>query len=207
MNKEEQQKSFMKYIRFGYHHPSMTKQAEERAALTDMSLVPNQAIPEKDIADQFDIEHSSTQAQAHLKSVKNMSRPLASTPLTSGKAKDIKMKIPITTNKPNIQKYIPIPHSVWPQVREILDQHVERGIIRDGDEPSAFCSSNFSGQEKRWQKYQTSIRWLIAKKLYSKEQRSGRAFSILPLSLNISFKSALHVTFLEQSFPFEMASL
>ena len=117
------------------------------------------------------------------------------------------MKIPITTNKPNIQKYIPIPHSVWSQVREILDQHVERGIIRDGDEPSAFCSSNFSGQEKRWQKYQTSIRWLIAKKLYSKEQRSGRAFSILPLSLNISFKSALHVTFLEQSFPFEMASL
>ena len=70
MNKEEQQESFMKYIRFGYHHPSMTKQAEERAALTDMSLVPNQAIPEKDIADQFDIEHSSTQAQAHLKSVK-----------------------------------------------------------------------------------------------------------------------------------------
>ena len=43
MNEEEQQEAFMKYIRFGYHHPSMTKQVEERAALTEMSLVPKEA--------------------------------------------------------------------------------------------------------------------------------------------------------------------
>ena len=142
MNEEEQQEAFMKYIRFGYHHPSMTKQVEERAALTEMSLVPKEAIPEKDTADQFDIEHLSPQAQAHLrKVVKKHIRAFSKHPFDLGKAKDIKMKIPITTNEPHIQKYIPIPHSVRPQVREILDQYVERGIIRECDEPSAFCSN------------------------------------------------------------------
>ena len=142
MNEEEQQEAFMKYIRFGYHHPSMTKQVEERAALTEMTLQKAEPIKEKDLAKQFDIDHLSSQAQSHVrKIVQQHKNAFSKHPFDLGKAKGIQMKIPITTDEPHIQKYIPIPHSIRPQVREILDQYVERGIIRECDEPSAFCSN------------------------------------------------------------------
>ena len=140
MNEEEQQEAFMKYIRYGYHHPSMTKQVEEKAALTEMTLQPTDPIPDKDLAKQFDVAHLPI--QAHLrKVVKENKEAFSKHPFDLGKAKGIKMKIPITTDQPHIQKYIPIPHSIRPQVRDILDQYVERGIIRECNEPSAFCSN------------------------------------------------------------------
>ena len=142
LNEEEQQEAFMKYIKFGYHHPSMTKQVEEKAALTEMSLQKVEPSENKDLADQFEIDHLSVQAQKHLKKVvKKHKDAFSKHPFDLGKAKGIQMKIPITSDEPHIQKYIPIPHSIRPQVREILDQYVERGIIRECDEPSAFCSN------------------------------------------------------------------
>ena len=141
LNEEEQQEAFLKYIKLGYHHPSMTKQVEDRAALTEMSLQKIEPI-EKDLAEQFEVDHLSAQAQKHIKSVVHKHKNAFSKhPFDLGKAKGIQMKIPITSEEPHIQKYIPIPHSIRPQVREILDQYVERGIIRECDEPSAFCSN------------------------------------------------------------------
>ena len=59
----------MKYIKFGYHHPSMTKQVEEKTAFTEMSLQKVEPSENKDLADQFEIDHLSDQAQKHLKKV------------------------------------------------------------------------------------------------------------------------------------------
>jgi hypothetical protein len=85
-------------------------------------------------------------------------------PFDLGKAKDIKMKIPITTKEPHIQKYIPIPHAIRPQVREILDQYLDRGIIRECDEPSAFCSNILVVKKKDGK----SIRLLLDGRLLNK---------------------------------------
>ena len=69
LNKEEQQEAFMKNIKFGYHHPSMTKQVEEKAALTEISLQKVEPSENKDLADQFEFNHLSDQAQKHLEKV------------------------------------------------------------------------------------------------------------------------------------------
>ena len=142
MNQEEQQEAFMKYIRYGYHHPSMTKQVEDKAGLTEMTLQDTKPSSDKELLEQFEIDHLPIKRQNQLKElVRKHKKAFSKHPFDLGKAKDIKMKIPITSTEPHIQKYIPIPHSVRPQVREILDQYVERGIIRECDEPSSFCSN------------------------------------------------------------------
>ena len=142
MSPEEQQEAFMKYIRYGYHHPSMTKQVEEKAGLTEMTLQNTTPASDKELLDQFELAHLPIKRRKQLRELVQRHRGAFSThPFDLGKAKDIKMKIPITSSEPHIQKYIPIPHSVRPQVREILDQYVERGIIRECDEPSTFCSN------------------------------------------------------------------
>ena len=61
--------------------------------------------------------------------------------LDLGKAKDIEMDIKIDETKPRIQKFMPLPHNVRTQVRQILDQMIEFGIIREFHEPSLFCSN------------------------------------------------------------------
>ena len=61
--------------------------------------------------------------------------------LDLGKAKDIEMDIKIDETKPRIQKFMPLPHNVRTQVRQILDQMIEFGIIRECHEPSLFCSN------------------------------------------------------------------
>ncbi len=51
------------------------------------------------------------------------------------------MKIEPISQEPHIQKYTPLAHAVREQVRAILDQMLEFGIIRECDEPSLFCSN------------------------------------------------------------------
>jgi hypothetical protein len=53
-----------------------------------------------------------------------------------GCSTDIEMDIPLLTKEPHIQKYIPVPHAARPQLRAVLDQMLEYGIIRECN----FCS-------------------------------------------------------------------
>ncbi len=45
MNEEEKEEAFLHYMKFGYHHPSMTKEVEENAALTALLLPVRGALP------------------------------------------------------------------------------------------------------------------------------------------------------------------
>ena len=51
------------------------------------------------------------------------------------------MTIEVDETKPRIQKYVPIPHAVRSQVKQVLDQLQQFGIIRECNEPSLFCSN------------------------------------------------------------------
>ncbi len=55
MTEEEKEMAFLEYMRHGYHHPSMTKIIEEKAALTTLELKSTKKVPEKDWHKLFDL--------------------------------------------------------------------------------------------------------------------------------------------------------
>lgn len=51
------------------------------------------------------------------------------------------MDIKLSTNTPRIQKYIPISYGAREKTKQILDQMLKYGIIRECNEPSPYCSN------------------------------------------------------------------
>ena len=142
LNEDEKEKAFQDYMKKGYHHPSMTKVVEDRAAMTELYLKSTVPVPDHLFETQFDVKHLPPKIQqmaleifrAHKEAFSKHAADL-------GCSKDIEMKIPLKSNEPHIQKYIPIPHACREQVRAVLDQYLEFDIIRECDEPSMFCSN------------------------------------------------------------------
>ena len=146
MTEEEKEEAFIGFLKRGYHHPSMTKEVEDKAALTELTLKNTVPISDEKFDDQFDLKHLHPQQKQFALQVFRKHLPAFSRHACDlGESKDIQMDIllkPEAGNKEHqIQKYIPIPHAVRGQVREILDQMLEFGIIRECDEPSLFCSN------------------------------------------------------------------
>jgi len=142
LNEEEKENAFMDYMRNGYHHPSMTKIVEDRAALTELYLKSTKAVPDHLFETQFDVAHLAPRMQEMALGIFRANIAAFSKHAADlGCAKDIEMKIPLKSNEPHVQKYIPVPHSLRPQLRAVLDQYLEYDIIRECDEPSSFCSN------------------------------------------------------------------
>jgi len=57
MNDEEKEEAFFHYMKFGYHHPSITKEVEDIAALTELKLINDKPLSDKDFETQFDLKH------------------------------------------------------------------------------------------------------------------------------------------------------
>ena len=142
MTEEEKEMAFLEYMRHGYHHPSMTKIIEEKAALTTLELKSTKKVPEKDWHKLFDLTHLSPQQQLEALDVflgnkaafSEHDRDLGCTNL-------VEMDIELTSDKLQIQAYQPIPHSIRGKVKEILDQLIEYGIVRECNEPSPIVSN------------------------------------------------------------------
>ena len=142
MSEEEKEEAFMDYMKYGYHHPSMTKEVENHAALTELYLKSTKPIKEEEFESQFDIKHLTPHdRQEAINIFKRNKSAFSRHACDLGKANNLEMTIPLTTTEPHIQKYIPIPHTVRDQVKLILDQMEEYGIIRECNEPSIFCSN------------------------------------------------------------------
>ena len=158
MNEEEKEDAFMSYLKRGYHHPSMTKEVEEKASLTEMYLKSTIPVPDSEFDAQFDLTHIPPRLRKYaIKIFRKNQAAFSKHACDLGKAKGIEMDIPLLTDKPHIQKYVPIPHAVRPQLRAVLDQMVEFGIIRICNEPSLFCSNLLVVKKKDGQ----SIRVLL----------------------------------------------
>ena len=142
LNEEEKENAFMDYMRNGFHHPSMTKVVEDRAALTELYLKSTVPVPDHLFEEQFDVKHLSPKMQQIALEIFRANKEAFSRHAADlGCSKDIEMKIPLKSNEPHVQKYIPIPHALRAQVRAVLDQFLEFDIIRECDEPSMFCSN------------------------------------------------------------------
>ena len=142
LNEEEKEEAFLDYMRKGYHHPSMTKVVEDRAALTELYLKSTKPVADEDFEAQFNVQHLKKQDRiTALQMFRKHKKAFSQHACDLGKASKITMNIPVTTEEPHIQKYVPIPHNVREQVKHILDQMLEFDIIRECDEPSSFCSN------------------------------------------------------------------
>ena len=142
MSETEKEDAFLDFLRKGYHHPSMTKVVEDKAALTELYLKSTEPIPDHLFESQFDVGHLPLSEQKFaLQKFRENKEAFSKHACDIGCSSDISMSIPLTSNEPHIQKYIPIPHNLRPQVRAVLDQMLEFGLIRECDEPSMFCSN------------------------------------------------------------------
>ena len=142
MNEEEKELAFMDYMRHGYHHPSMTKVIEDHAALTQLYLKNTVPITEEEFPTLFDLKHLSENKQKEaLKMFISNRQAFSNHACDLGKSNLVEMEIELTSEKPLIQAYRPIPHTVRAQVKAILDQMIEYGIIRECDEPSPVVSN------------------------------------------------------------------
>ena len=142
MTDEEKEMAFLEYMRHGYHHPSMTKIIEEKAALTSLELKSTKKVSEKDWPKLFDLRHLSHKQQLEALDVflgnkaafSEHDRDLGCTDM-------VEMDIELTSDKLQIQAYQPIPHPIREKVKEILDQLIEYGIVRECNEPSPIVSN------------------------------------------------------------------
>ena len=64
MTEEEKEMAFLEYMKLGYHHPSMTKIIEDKAALTTLELSSTKKVSEEEWPNQFDLlKHLETTKQ------------------------------------------------------------------------------------------------------------------------------------------------
>ena len=133
-----------KFENRGYCQPSMSHTISKHNAITELELKDTtHSMSDQEIVDKVDMSHFSPAEKAKaaaviLENVDVFSRH----DLDLGKASLIEMDIQLKDGiQPQAQKYIPIPHAVRSQVKEILDQMEKSGVIRQCDEPSLFCSN------------------------------------------------------------------
>ena len=117
MNDEEKEEAHLNFMKRGYHHPSMTQEVEQKASLTEMYLKSTIPIRDEDFESQFDLDHLSPKMKKiALKIFRQNIQAFSKHACDIDQAKHIEMDIPLLTDQPHIQKYIPIPHAIRPQV-------------------------------------------------------------------------------------------
>ena len=196
MNDEEKEEAFMDYMRKGYHHPSMTKIVEDKAALTELYLKSTKPVKDEDFEAQFDLKHlNHKDRKKALAMFRSHMKAFSQHACDLGCSKDIKMKIPVTTEEPHIQKYVPIPHNVRTQVKHILDQMLEFNIIRECNEPSSFCSNLLVTKKKDG----TSIRILLDGRLLNNHTQRLPTNLVTHPELYAQLVGKTHVTTIDLS--------
>jgi len=126
MNDEEKDEAFLHYMKFGYHHPSMTKEVEENAALTELKFHKDVPLDDEDFESQFDLAHLPMKNRRWAYQMFRRQKDAFSKHSADiGCASDISMKIDPVSQDPHVQKYTPLPYPVRDQVRAILDQMLE----------------------------------------------------------------------------------
>ena len=196
MNEDEKEEAFLHYMKFGYHHPSMTKEVEENAALTELTLRDDKPLSDEDFETQFDLAHLPLKFRTWaIEMFRRQQQAFSKHAADLGCATDIKMRIDPISQDPHIQKYTPLPHAVRDQVRAILDQMAEYGIIRECDEPSPFCSNLLVVKKKDGK----SIRILLDGRLLNNQTRRLPTNLVTHLELYAHLSSAKWVTTIDLS--------
>jgi len=144
LTEEEKLQGFHQYVTSGHYPIPMTKVVEDAHSLTNLNLVDDKPISDEQFLDQFNISHLAPKHQKQAREIFiKYKKAFSRHDYDLGRAKDIEMDIELVPNtkKPQLQSYIPIPHTTRGPMKEILDQMEKYNIIRECDEPSLFVSN------------------------------------------------------------------
>ena len=126
-----------------FYQPSISQIIDEKSSITESQLVDDKPITDDEFLKQFKIGHLPEKYQQKAFDIFLRNKPAFSLhQYDIGHSSLLKMKIELKPDhEPKMQKYYPIPLNAREQVKEILDQLLKYGIIRECHEPSPYCSN------------------------------------------------------------------
>ena len=203
LTEEEQQEQWAGYKKNGYHYPSMTRTVENNASLTEMSLEKDQPMSDVEFLDSFQISHLPRHIRrTALRMFQKHRGAFSRHPFDLGKAKGIQVKIPINTKTPHIQKYVPVAQGVRVPIRDIIDQYVKHGILRECNEASLFCSNILAVRKK-----DGSVRFLLDGRLLNESTIRLPTNLITPMEVMAQLSGKKWVTTIDLSDAFYQIEL
>jgi hypothetical protein len=131
MNDQEKIKAATDFKKAGIHHPSMSQIVEKNHGLTTMELehIPDKELTDEEFLNQFKLDHLPPKYQEMTRQMFLKHRGgFSKHKYDIGRTHLVEMDIELNTQEPALQKYVPLPSNVRPQVREILDQMEKFGI-------------------------------------------------------------------------------
>ena len=142
LTEDEKSAAFIDYIASGTFQPSMSHYIEKAPSVTEMEYKNIKPFTQAEFREQFKLDHLTRNQQLlAMKVFKKHIKAFSRHDYDLGLSNSTKMTIEVDETKPRIQKYVPIPHAVRTQVKQVLDQLIQFGIIRECHEASLFCSN------------------------------------------------------------------
>ena len=142
LSEEEKTAAFLEYIASGTFQPSMSQYIEKAPSVTEMEYKNIKPFTPAEFREQFKLDHlTKGQRRSAMALFRKHFDVFSRHDYDLGLSNSTKMTIEVDETKPRIQKYVPIPHAVRAQVKQVLDQLQQFGIIRECNEPSLFCSN------------------------------------------------------------------
>jgi len=132
MEEDKKEQFFLDYLQTGSYTKSMSQLIKDAPSVTEMKLWKTEPWKDQEFEKQFDLDHLPSQSRKYaIKFFKKHLEIFSRHEMDIGCATDVEMDIEINNSKPRIQKYYPLPLNVREGVREILDQMLEYGILRE----------------------------------------------------------------------------
>jgi hypothetical protein len=139
---EEQQQQLGKIEQDGYFQPSISQTIKSKNTVTELEKVDDTPMTDEQFIAQFDLKHLP---DIYIKQALNIffknKQAFSLHKFDIGVTDVLEMDIQLNSNEPKMQKYHPIPLNAREKVKEILDQLLKYGIIRECHEPSPYCSN------------------------------------------------------------------
>ncbi len=144
INLTEDEKNIEKHkvIQNEHYTPSITKFIKDNSKVTELELTDEKIPTDEEFLGQFNIHHLPEKHQIEALQIFLRNKQAFSLhKFDIGVSDVIEMDVELNTNKPKMQKNHPIPLNAREKVKEILDQLLKYGIIRECHEPSPYCSN------------------------------------------------------------------
>ena len=195
LTEEEKEKQFLEYLESGQYTPSMTGYIENSPSITEMTLKSVRKWNDNEFDQQFDLAHLNTYTRERVLTILSQYKDIFSKhEMDIGLASNLEMEIEVDNTKPRIQKYYPLPHAVREQTKEILDQMLEYGLLRECNEPSNFLANLLVTKKK-----DGSVRVLLDGRLLNQATIRKATIMMAPLQIFTSLSNKKFITLIDVS--------
>jgi Reverse transcriptase (RNA-dependent DNA polymerase)/RNase H-like domain found in reverse transcriptase/Integrase core domain len=141
-NQNDQEQQQQQFNEKGYFQPSISQVIQNKNTVTELEKVDDTPISDEEFIRQFDLHHLPEIYQRQALNIFFSNKQAFSLhKFDIGVSDILEMDVQLNTNEPKMQKYHPIPLNAREKVKEILDQLLRYGIIRECNEPSPYCSN------------------------------------------------------------------